>query len=63
MKILTKNKNKNYMKKFVLKDLFGKPLLAVESDNYDKAVKYFSIIKRLEVSSLLSIFKVVEVVI
>ena len=33
------------MKKFVLKDLYGKPLLAVESDHYDKAVKYFSIIK------------------
>lgn len=63
MKILTKNKNKNYMKKFVLEDLYGKPLLVVESDNYDKAVKYFSIIKKLEVSSLLSIFKVVEVVI
>lgn len=63
MKILTKNKNKNYMKKFVLEDLFGNYLLAVESDNYDKAVKYFSIIKKLEVSSLLSIFKVVEVVI
>jgi hypothetical protein len=51
------------MKKFVLKDLYGKPLLAVESDHYDKAVKYFSIIKKLEVSSLLSTFKVVEVVI
>ena len=48
-------------KKFVLKDLHNTPILAVESNDYDKAVKYFSIIKKLEVSSLLKIFKVVEV--
>ena len=51
------------MKKFVLKDIYNTPVLAVECDQYDKAVKYFSIIKRLPVSSLLSIFKVVEVVV
>lgn len=49
------------MKKFVLKDLQNTPILAVQSDQYDKAVKYFSIIKRLSVSSLLTVFKVVEV--
>lgn len=51
------------MKKFVLKDLHNTPVLAVESDEYEKAVKYFSIIKKLPVPSLLTIFKVVEVVI
>lgn len=49
------------MKKFVLKDHQDTPILAVQSDQYGKAVKYFSIIKRLSVSSLLTVFKVIEV--
>jgi hypothetical protein len=51
------------MKKFALKDNFDQIIVTVQSENIEKAVKYFSIMKKLPTPSLLTVFKVVEVVI
>lgn len=50
-------------KKFLLQDSAGQIISAVESDQLHKAIKYFSIIKNLSPNTLLSVFKVVEIVI
>lgn len=55
--------NHNMKKKFLLQDSAGQIISAVESDQLDKAIKYFSIIKNLSPNTLLSVFKVVEIVI
>jgi hypothetical protein len=51
------------MKKYLLKNSYDQVILAVESDKLEKAIKYFSVIKNLSPSALLSVFKVVEVLV